>query len=178
MKEILESSSAAHLRADFDRSFAEAREATEQGRESLLAIQLGGDPYALRISEIRGLSRDRRIARMPSDAPGFLGLAGLRGVLWPVWDLALLLGYPQAEQAPWIALALAEPIWALAFERFEGYLHLSANEIHPTADQGSFASFSLESALSQGTLRPILDLGLVAKTIQSKNPSMLKGNPR
>ena len=50
------------LRRAFDRSFAEAPGGAPEADalESLLAIRVGGDPYALRLSEIAGLFADCR----------------------------------------------------------------------------------------------------------------------
>lgn len=176
MKEDLQSTTAERLKGEFDRAFAELPAQAESGQEALLALNAGGDPYALSVSEIRALARDRPIAPVPGSAQGgFLGLAGLRGALMPVWDLAQALGYARPGKAAWLAVSAAEPSWALAFEHFEGYLMLPQASLRPTAAQGPLAAFSSVSAVTEGRLRPVVDLGLLAKILQSKNPSMLKG---
>jgi hypothetical protein len=43
------------LRLAFDRSFAEERRRDTPSNESLLAFDLGAEPYALRLSEIAGI---------------------------------------------------------------------------------------------------------------------------
>jgi chemotaxis signal transduction protein len=166
------SSTAQSLRNEFDVSFSEIAQANLQAGEALLALKLGGNPYALRISEISALTQSREIALLPGRSPAFLGLAGSRGRLIPVWDLPSLLGYaPSRAKTRWLALAAGEPIWALAFEDFEGYLHLPKTEFHSHGPEASRDSFSTEFALSADTPRPVLSFSLLLKFVQSQIPS-------
>ena len=64
------------LRLAFDRSFAEERRRDTPSNESLLAFDLGAEPYALRLSEIAGIFVDRKITRLPGGATALLGFAG------------------------------------------------------------------------------------------------------
>jgi chemotaxis signal transduction protein len=119
----------AELRRTFDRAFSEppTRGATET--EGLLAIRSGGDGYAVHLAEISGLFVDRTIVRLPSPLPEFLGVAGLRHEVVPVYSLPILLGHgARGGQPRWLLVARAAYPVALAFEQFEGHLR-----VHPTA---------------------------------------------
>src|SRR4029079_4392633 len=86
---------AAGLRAEFDRGFALAPSAGgADGLEGHLAIRVGGDSCAPRLADLLGVYVDRKIVPLPSSVPTLLGIASFRGVLIPVHDLRLLLGYP------------------------------------------------------------------------------------
>jgi chemotaxis signal transduction protein len=107
------------LRQSFDRAFIEP--AAEQATEMLevLDIRVGRVRFALRVSEIAALEADRPITAVPSDHPELLGIAGVRGAVVAVFDLAALLDLPPPESVRWLVLAKAAPL-ALAFSDFEG----------------------------------------------------------
>jgi purine-binding chemotaxis protein CheW len=113
---------AAELAAQFDRSFALAHPETAPQLD-VIAIELAGERYALRITDIASLAVDRAITRVPTTRAGLLGIAGFRGVLVPVFDLAAILGHPPAPAARWLVIAASAPI-AFAFERFGGHLRV------------------------------------------------------
>ncbi len=123
---------AAALRRDFDRSFAAPVHVVTAGREELLAIRLGAQRHAVRLSEIAGLHADKKITHVPGGDAALLGIVGFRGALLPVYDLAVLLGHPGAEAPRWLIVAAAAPV-ALAFAAFEGQLRVAREEIVPQA---------------------------------------------
>ena len=96
---------AAALRRLFDESFAAPAASMTQRLEDLLAIRVGTDPYALRLSEIAGLHVGVRIVPVPSPAAQLLGIVGIRGMMSPVYDLAALLRYPSGKAARQVAFA-------------------------------------------------------------------------
>jgi purine-binding chemotaxis protein CheW len=115
---------AAELRLAFDRAFAEPTKIQTDTREALLAIRVGAEPYAIRLSEISGLYADRKITPVPGSAASLLGIAGFRGAIVPVYRLRALLGVAEPASdngaAPrWLVIAAAAPV-ALAFEGFDG----------------------------------------------------------
>jgi purine-binding chemotaxis protein CheW len=116
---------AAALRCLFDSSFAAAASSMTEPLEDLLAIRVGADPYALRLSEIAGLYVDVKIVPVPSPVAQLLGIVGLRGKMAPVYDLAALLHYPPAASPRWMILAGASQPVGLAFETFEAHLQVS-----------------------------------------------------
>jgi hypothetical protein len=162
---------ALQLARDFDGAFAEAPTPVQPLGGTLLSLWVGGEPYALRASEISSLTRGRSLARLPRAEAAFVGLCGLRGTLLPVWDLALLLGHP-AGPCPWLVQALDALPWGLAFERFDGTLNLPLDSLIPYEGQGPAAAFARQAALHQGCLRPVLELALLAAAVRSRIPSM------
>ena len=72
---------AAELRADFDRGFADAGARRCRAKHDLLAIRVGTEPCAMRLSEIAGLFADRKITRVPGSKAALLGIAGFRGAM-------------------------------------------------------------------------------------------------
>jgi chemotaxis signal transduction protein len=123
-----EGGTARALRDAFDRSFAELP-ATKPVTASFLAVRIGGDPYALRLSDIAGLHRDKPIVPAANVLPDLLGMAGFRGIVAPVYDLAVLLGYPRAKAPRWLVLAGKSALVALAFEIFEAHLQVELGEL-------------------------------------------------
>lgn len=169
MSELEAGSPVARMRAEFDRAFAEPLPPRAEGLERLLAVGLGDGDYALRLSELAGLSAGKALTEGPGRAPGYLGLTGLRGVLVPVWDLAQLLGHPgQASQPRWLALAAAQPRWAAAFDRFEGTYSASAAQFLPHQGGGAAAALTPQACDAGGRLRLVIDLASVLQTIQGR----------
>jgi chemotaxis signal transduction protein len=127
---------AAVLRRVFDSSFAAAASSTTDPLEDLLAIRVGTDPYALRLSEIAGLYVDVKIVPVPGPTKQLLGIVSLRGKMAPVYDLAALLHYPPAASPRWLLLAGgAQPV-GFAFETFEAHLQVSQASLTVGEDRG------------------------------------------
>jgi chemotaxis signal transduction protein len=120
----------AELRADFDRSFAAPLRADITQKLDLLAIRVGSEPCAIRLSDVVGLFSDRRITRVPGSNAALLGIAGFRGVLIPVYGLRTLLGHSGTQAPRWLVIAAGSPV-ALAFDAFEGHLRAAADAILP-----------------------------------------------
>lgn len=117
--------SAEALRRAFDREFAESPRDVSSGFDGFLAVRMGDDSYLLRLDELSGLVADRRIVALPTSVPHLLGVAGIRGVVTPIYDLAAILGYPAAGVAArWSALTGAGARVGLAFDRFAGHVRM------------------------------------------------------
>jgi chemotaxis signal transduction protein len=115
--------SAAELRRMFDRTFAEAPPVGVEAHEDFLGVDVGGDPYAIRLSEAAGLLSDRTVTWLPGSVAELIGLLGVRGALVPVYDLRALLGYPRTSAARWFLIAAATSV-ALAFDRFDAHVRV------------------------------------------------------
>jgi chemotaxis signal transduction protein len=151
--------SADDLRRRFDASFAAPPPAPAGELAALLAIRVGGDPYALRIAEIGGLSEARKIVRVPGARAGVLGLAAHRGVVVPVFDLAAAIGYERGGGAPrWLALSPGTAPVAFAFEEFEGYFELPLAQLRPAADPQIRSSHVREVLRDRGVVRGVVSL--------------------
>lgn len=111
---------AEELRQSFDSSFTKPHTPPAAGSEEFLGIQVAGDSFLLRLREVAGIHADKVVTPLPGSAAGLLGVAGFRGKILPVYDLASFLGYPGGRRAPrWLAVS-AESSFAAAFDRFEG----------------------------------------------------------
>lgn len=125
---------AAQLRDAFDDAFSEAPSVVAVALVELLAIRIGGDRYAIRLSECAGLHLDRKVTPLPTSVPGLLGIAGFRGSLVPVYDLRVSLGHPRRTDAPrWLVSVSGSDkgvgVVALAFDVFDAQLRVPPGAI-------------------------------------------------
>ena len=160
---------AAELRREFDATFA-ARASTARGKlDDVLAIRVGGDPYALRLSEIAGLHTDRQLVAMPSPVAELLGVVAIRGLLAPAYDLAALLGYPPATGSRWLILVRVPHLVALAFASFEAHLRLPEASFaqHDNGSDGRNTQHLRGSVRDGGILRPLIHVPGVLTTIEA-----------
>lgn len=160
----------AELRRTFDQ--ARAVPASLDGNiqaESLLAIRVSRDAYAIRVSEISGLATDRKIVAFPSLIPELLGVAGIRGVLVPVYSLAGLLGYGvETGQVRWLVLCGSEEPFALAFSDFEGYLQMPRTQLHPAQQKAVKRSHVTHVARAADMVRAVVSIPLLRETVQER----------
>lgn len=112
---------AAALRLAFDQSFAHEPAPPNEPLADYLSIMLGDAQYALPMQQLGGLHAGIEIVPCPSAAPELLGLAGLRGTITPIYDLAALLGLTRGGQH-WVAIS-ADRLLGFAFDRFEGHFY-------------------------------------------------------
>ncbi|WP_238013182.1 chemotaxis protein CheW [Dactylosporangium sp. AC04546] len=161
----------ADLREAFDRSFAEPPRQEVAGHDDLLAIRAGGQRYALRLSQAAGLFPDRPVTRLPGPLPALLGVAGFRGSIVPVYDLAAVFGGPPPASGPaagarWLVLAAGAPPVALAFEALDGHLRVPRDRVVEEATgHGPRGCLRGIVPLDDGA-RPIVDVPAVRAAIQ------------
>lgn len=157
---------AAAMRDAFDRSFAETRLPNPPSAEDLLAIRIGTEPYALRLSEIAALHPLRRITPLPGSIPALRGLAGFRGAIVPVYDLATLLGHPPAEAIRWLATAASEPV-AFAITAVDCHLRVARDAVIPNETGEQPYRYVREFArTTEGVAHPIVDLPSIIDAIK------------
>lgn len=159
---------AGRLRSDFDRSFAAAPTAAVADRIGFLAIRLGNDPYVIRLTETAGLFADRRVTPLPSPAPTMRGIAGIRGTIVPVHDLAGLLGYPLAAAPRWLVIASEAQI-AFGFEAFDGQILVDRADIAIHAGTSSRQHASEIAEIGDGA-RPIVNLHSLIDALRRQLP--------
>jgi chemotaxis signal transduction protein len=160
---------AAALRAAFDRSFAEPEAAEAAARENLLSIRVGPQACAVRLSDVAGLFAGKPVTRLPSEAPALLGIAGFRGTIMPVYDLAMLLGQPRAESSRWLVVTAAAPV-ALAFGAFDGHLHVPASAIVPRQAGDSAERHVREFLRAPDLVLPIVHLPSILDAVRAQAP--------
>jgi len=162
------------LRREFDDSFAASFRALGTDLEAILTIRVGDKPYALRLTELGGTAAGQRITPVPSPERALLGLAGIRGVVVPVFDLAVLLGEPEAkEPARWLALSTGQDAVAFAFAELEGHLQVSRGEL----DQVEHESERLIADVirTSSGLRPILQMNALVDAARGTVSQQRKG---
>lgn len=163
------------LRREFDLGFAQAPRMETESFEKLLALRIGGDPYAIRVSEISGLHADRRIMPLPTPVPELLGVAGFRGEIAPVYDLAALLGYAGVSSPRWLILLRSPeraPV-ALAFDIFEMHVSVSPQHIVSSSEEmpaptGTARPHLRDAVHGDDVLRPIIQLQSLLESIQRR----------
>jgi chemotaxis signal transduction protein len=169
---VSENNSAAAMRRAFDESFASPPASTQEEFEGLLAIRIGADPYAIRLSEVSGLMADPRIVPVPSPMPQLLGIVGRRGVMAPVYDLAAMLNYPSAASARWMILVGARHSVGFAFETFEAHLQVPARTLEgadETTPTGATVRRDMRGMIrAGGALRPVIDMTSLLRRLRSE----------
>lgn len=135
MSEVRVAERVARLRDDFDRSFAEPARVAGGETIELLAVRVGGRPYAFRLTQASGVHPDRPVTALPTAVRALLGVAGFAGIVVPVYDLAALLGHPIPQKPRWLLLTSGSPALALAFHELDRHLRVpNAGVIDNAAD--------------------------------------------
>lgn len=172
MSEIDYADKALRMKEDFDRDFSLPTKRDPPQAEDLLAIRLRGDGFALRAREISGLAVGRKIIPLPGPAAALLGLAGVRGTLTPVWDLASLLGYGGLGRGTrWLVLGQGDSPWALAFDGFDGFFRVLRSDILAGGGTGPGTQFAGESCEIGGYGRRVVSLPVVLQSIKKLSDS-------
>lgn len=151
------------LRREFDAAFA-APYAAPAARVDLVALRAGTLACAVRTAEVEGVAPFRGVAPVPCGEPAFLGVAGVRGAIVPVYDLAALAGGGAARAPRWLLLSGgAEPV-ALAFDEMEGYLRVGRDDLVAAAVGAAAA----EAVRAGASLRPVVSLASVLKDLRRR----------
>jgi chemotaxis signal transduction protein len=162
---------AAALRAAFDRSFAEPAQLEMTPMADLLAVRVGDDIVAIRLSEIAGLHVGKKVTRVPGGDPALLGIAGFRGTIQPVYCIATLLGRPAAVSPRWLVIAAAAPL-ALAFDGFERHLRVAVETIRSRDVNAKDQPYARTFVPIQEFVRPILHLPSILDEIRTQRPAV------
>lgn len=156
------------LRQAFDLAFAAAPSTAAAGAEDLLEVQCGSAAYVLRLGEIAALTRDLGVTAIPSAAPAFLGVAGVRGAILAVYDLAALLGQPPDPAPRWIAIAAGVTPVGLAFRHVDGHRRVPAASILAQSRPDGVARHVRGVARLDGGVRPIVSISSVVDAIAER----------
>ncbi|WP_438030043.1 chemotaxis protein CheW [Sorangium sp. So ce233] len=166
------------LRAAFDASFAAPALTRAEEPARALAIRAGDRRLVARIEELAAVEPCRRIVPLAGGPPGLLGLAGLRGRLVAVYDLAALVGgRPRAGTADggaaagpaprWLLVCAESPEIALAIDEIEGHARLPREGAGPAAgERGEGAGEHVKEAVDvDGAPRGLLRVPAIAATV-------------
>jgi chemotaxis signal transduction protein len=125
--------SSAKLREEFDQAFARQRVREVEHGEDVLAVRLGRDAYALRISEVASVHVGARVVSVPTDLGSLRGIAAFRSNVVAVYDLGSLLGARAAGDPhgppPAIVLVRARSTVALAVTSVRGYARIDRGRL-------------------------------------------------
>ncbi len=153
------------LRAEFDQAFA-ARRAAPPDVVALLAIRVGGAPFAVRLLDAGGLATLRQVVPVPSRRAELLGVSGVRGEALPIYSLArLVLGADDVEAPRWMILAGGREPVGLAFATFEGHVVVGRGELRPV--EGAEADRAHVAAIHPGPpVRPVLSIASLVEAVR------------
>jgi chemotaxis signal transduction protein len=156
----------AELRESFDREFSLPRQERREKGQEFLIVGAGGQRHALRLDDVLGLQRGRKIVPLPGAAAGLLGLAGIAGRLTPVFDLNALLGGSAGTEAPqWLVVCKGQWPLALAFDRFEGCVQAPREDVFTPADAAA-TRLTRQAVRIDGRTLCIIDVQAVVATIK------------
>jgi purine-binding chemotaxis protein CheW len=154
------------LRRAFDQTFAAPAVRPADNLTTLITIRVAGQAFALHAKEITALAKRSRIVPVPSRVPELLGLAGVRGALVPVYDLAALLGLPRRAGEPqWFVLAHREAQLALAVDEIEGLAEIPKTDLFNDDASPSRDHVRQLARIGTGT-RALIDIPAIVETIR------------
>jgi chemotaxis signal transduction protein len=161
---------AAMLRQAFDQGFAAAPTDTLVSTQAFLAIGVGGDNYALRLSDISELFADKKVVPLPSQSADLLGIASFRGELVAVYDLRILLGYPAGAPPRWLVLLAEDMPVGLAFDQLDGYFDLPPEAIASAKGTEPTRQHLTETVSAAGSIRPVISVTSMLDAIGRRAP--------
>ena len=149
---------AAQLRRGFDHAFAELPCFDGVPTVDLLTVRIGGQGFAIRLSEVAALHVGKKITAVPGAQKALRGIAGFRGAILPVYDLAIILGMATgARTQSWLLIAKAAAA-ALSFDAFAGQRRVSSDAIVPHGSNSPAQRHIHALVRSAGWAGPVLDL--------------------
>jgi len=156
----------AALRQAFDESFAQPPAAHAAAFEDFLGIRVAGNPYALRLLEAAQVAAHGQVLELPSEQPEFLGLAGLKGELLPIYSLAALLGHGrETGEGRWLAVCGTEGRIGLAFANLEGFLRVPRSEVFGLGVPQRTHDHVQEALRCAAGVRPIVRVASIVSSI-------------
>jgi len=158
-----ERSPAGELRSAFDEAFSRPAEPSRPAAAAALALRAGGRPLAVPMRAVAGLFRDVAVIRLPTPRSELLGIASLRGVAAPVYDLARLLGFEASRAPVWHLLLRGDEPAAVAFDSFEGQFELPGGSATSPGDSALTPRGTVDP---WGVLREVLEVEPVLDQIR------------
>lgn len=146
---------AVQLRREFDESFQREPEVLGEVAQEILLIGVGDKTYGVRLTEITGVVKTRKLTGLPRASHGLLGLTGFRGALLGVYHLGAWLDRPSSG-TDWMMIVQGpeETKMGLAFESLRGQLAVSADAFHQSEPSGVVGSLIHRD----GGVLPVLSL--------------------
>ncbi|MDG6997664.1 MAG: chemotaxis protein CheW [Nitrososphaerota archaeon] len=129
-----ETDKVAQIRESFDSVFAQEMRLSRDTTVDLLAIQIGHNHYAIRLSELAGLYVGKPITWLPDSPSELLGVASFGDRIAAIYNLESLIGEPEKSQCRWQVLAACDPSIGFGFEELENYIRADSEAIVPRQD--------------------------------------------
>ena len=155
---------ASELRAEFDAAFALAHSIESPAVLDVLVVHVADHVYAMRLTEVAALYADRKLTEAPSPRRELLGLVGMRGVVAPVYDLRVLLGYAPVTSPRWLAELKTPAPFVVAFEHFERHLRVPAEAWAAASAEAGAHRFVRGSVSTPAGSLSLLDLHAVVES--------------
>ncbi|ATB27546.1 chemotaxis protein CheW [Melittangium boletus] len=153
------------LRDSFDSSFSRPPPVQKDPGEALLRLRVGSSPLVVRLADLSGLHLMPRVVRLPGAPASLLGLAGLRGQLFAVHDLAASLGLRSEESPGWLLLAGGAKRVGLAAAGFEGQLRATSEQLSTDMASAPHPLLATRVRLPDGALVPVLDVETLVRNL-------------
>jgi chemotaxis signal transduction protein len=155
----------AELRTSFDRTFAEPPAAARAAPLRLLAIQVGSRPLAVRLEQVSGIDKARRLLVLPGAPASLLGLMGMRGTLVPVFSLARIIGTEAPAAEPWVLFGGGRDAIGLACAAFDGHVEVAPADVIPVVAADPSRRYVNAQVRMRGVETGVLDLASVFEDI-------------
>jgi chemotaxis signal transduction protein len=156
----------AQLATAFDRSFSLPFMSPLQEQRDFLVLRLGTHWYALPVEELAGVQNKKTIQFLPEAPPHCLGLAGVRGRLVAIYDLAALLGSAPSDRLSWFVQPKADPEIALLVPKAERYLRVPVASI---VQQTEADDATLGALIDGGVAMNVLSVDRIVQDIRARH---------
>ena len=158
---------AAQLRLQFDAGFQVEAKTAQTKTIDLLVIRLGDRDYGMKVEGIEAVVKGKKMTALPGTAADLLGIAGFRGSLVGVYDLASWLGLKRKSGA-WLLLVRVgqSSRVALAFDSLEGQLRLEESDFL-VAESSEFVKSHVQV---ETRVLPVLSLASLMKRFEGMRP--------
>ncbi len=153
------------MRAAFDGVFARPPAADRPLIDNFLLARLGPDSCAIRLADVSALLADRNIVRIESPIPEFLGFAGYRGDVLPVYRLSSLLGHAGSGTGRWLVLTRSPEPVGLLLDEYRGLLQVPRADVVPGAPDSSRPWVS-EAVRTEAGILPVVHVASVLEAIK------------
>jgi chemotaxis signal transduction protein len=155
----------AELRTAFDRTFQLPYQGKSKDVEPMIAFRIAGTPLAVGVQHITGIMKRTVILPVPSIVPELLGVAAVRGVLVPVFNLAAMLELPPSSEPQWFMQMNRETPVALAFDDLEGRVEVERSHVY--ADETSSRRKHIHQLAAVGSVvRAVIDASGLMESIR------------
>jgi chemotaxis signal transduction protein len=147
----------------FDAGFAAAPPPPAPAHSDFLCIRIGGEASAIPLGDVASLHADLRVVALPSRAAELVGVAAIRAVIVPIYDLRVAFGRAATTAPRWTVLVRGGTA-GFCFESFEGHVRIPDRAIATASQRGHGRG----QFTADGQPRSIIDLGTTLTAIEAR----------